>query len=180
MNLTAVLADPSDAITAVNYDQETMPQTKRASRSTGPTSSWKPSGRDGRIRARGSHRRCDALGDRPDCGGLIASPRFWLWAPTASPLVCGSAEHYRAGIDLCRPMRPNRKGAVERAIHYIAQPWRRTAAVGSLGEAQYSLDRFCVRFGDARRRGKSAVGDLADAEPLLAFPQFRLKRRQPQ
>ena len=34
MKLAVVLADPSEAITAVNYDQETMPYKKRASRST--------------------------------------------------------------------------------------------------------------------------------------------------
>jgi len=37
-------------------------------------------------------------------------------------------------------------------------------------EAQASLDRFCATVGDARPRGSSSVGALADAEPLLPLP----------
>ena len=82
----------------------------------------------------------------------------------------GVAKHYGVGVDPCPPRRPNRKGAVEKAIHYIAQRWWRTAAVGSVAEAQDSLDRFCETVGDARRRGGGTVGELADAEPLLLLP----------
>ena len=82
----------------------------------------------------------------------------------------GVAKHYGVGIDPCPPRRPNRKGAVEKAIHYIAQRWWRTAAVGTVAEAQDSLDRFCVTVGDARRRDGGTVGELADAEPLLPLP----------
>ena len=52
----------------------------------------------------------------------------------------GVAEHYGVGIDPCPP---NRKGAVEKAIHYIAQRWWRAAAVGRVVEAPDSLDGFC-------------------------------------
>ncbi len=38
----------------------------------------------------------------------------------------GVAKHYGVGIDACPPRRPNRKGVVEKAIHYIAQRWWRT------------------------------------------------------
>ena len=50
----------------------------------------------------------------------------------------GVAKHYGVGIDPCPPRRPNRKGAVEKAIHYIAQRWWRTAAVrcGGRGAGQ--------------------------------------------
>ncbi|MDE0438269.1 MAG: IS21 family transposase [bacterium] len=82
----------------------------------------------------------------------------------------GVAKHYGVGIDACPPRRPNRKGVVEKAIHYIAQRWWRTAAVGSLAQAQDSLDRFCQTVGDARRRAGSTVGELAGSEPLLALP----------
>ena len=82
----------------------------------------------------------------------------------------GVAKHYRVGVDPCPPRRPNRKGAVEKAIHYISQRWWRTAAVGTVAEAQDSLDEFCVRVGDARRRAEGTVGELAEAEPLLALP----------
>ena len=82
----------------------------------------------------------------------------------------GVAKHYGVGIDPCPPRWPNRKGAVEKAIHYIAQLWWRTAAVGTVAEAQGSLDRFCVTVGDARRRDGGTVGELADTEPLLPLP----------
>lgn len=82
----------------------------------------------------------------------------------------GVAKHYGVGIDACPPRRPNRKGVVEKAIHYIAQRWWRTAAVGSLAQGQDSLDHFCETTGDARRRGGDTVGGLAAGEPLLALP----------
>ena len=82
----------------------------------------------------------------------------------------GVAKHYGVGVDPCPPRRPNRKGVVEKAIHYIAQRWWRTAAVGTLSEAQDSLDHFSQTVGDARRRAGDTVGELADAEPLLPLP----------
>ena len=63
-----------------------------------------------------------------------------------------------------------RKGVVEKAAHYIAQRWWRTAAVTSLAQAQDSLDGFCETIGDARRRAGSTVGELAATEPLLDLP----------
>ena len=86
------------------------------------------------------------------------------------PSFAGVAKHYGVSVDPCPPRRPNRKGVVEKGIHYIAQRWWRTAAVGSVAEAQDSLDEFCVRVGDARRRAGSTVGELADTEPLLPLP----------
>jgi hypothetical protein len=80
------------------------------------------------------------------------------------------AKHYGVAVDPCPPRHGNRKGVVEKSIDYLTQSWWRTARVGSPAEAQVSLDRFCVDVGDARRRGDSTVGELADAEPLLDLP----------
>ena len=80
------------------------------------------------------------------------------------------AKHYGVGVDPCPPYRPQRKGVVEKAIHYVAQRWWRTATVTSLGRAQDSLDRFCTAVGDSRRRDNTTVGELADSEPLLDLP----------
>lgn len=82
----------------------------------------------------------------------------------------GVVKHYGVGVDPCPPRRPNRKGVVEKAIHYIAQRWWRTAAVTSLAEAQDSLDHFSQTVGDARRRAGGTVGELAEAERLLTLP----------
>lgn len=81
------------------------------------------------------------------------------------------AKHYGAGVDPCPPRHGNRKGVVEKAIHYLTQRWWRTARVASPTEAQASMDRFCVETADARPRGDSTVGVVADAEPLLALPE---------
>jgi hypothetical protein len=80
------------------------------------------------------------------------------------------AKHYGVGVDPCPPRHGNRKGVVEKAIGFITQRWWRTARVTSIIEAQASVDRFCVEIADARRRGDSTVGELADGEPLMALP----------
>ncbi len=80
------------------------------------------------------------------------------------------AKHYGVGVDPCPPRHGNRKGVVEKAIHYLTQRWWRTARVGSLAEAQVSLDRWCLEVADARTRDGSTVGVLGDAEPLLELP----------
>lgn len=64
----------------------------------------------------------------------------------------------------------NRKGVVEKAIHYLTQRWWRTARVASPAEAQASVDRWCVEVADAGPRAGSTVGALAEAEPLLGLP----------
>jgi transposase len=109
------------------------------------------------------------------------------------------AKHYGVNVVPCPPRHGNRKGVVEKNNDFITQRWWRTAAVATIADAQASLDRFCVTVGDARPRiaptdendGRSAapsgdvhsphrteerpvrvtVGDLADAEPLLALPE---------
>ena len=94
------------------------------------------------------------------------------------PSFVGVAKHYGVGIDACPPRRPNRKGVVEKAIHYLSQRWWRTAAgtqagppyVNGVAQAQDSLDVFCATVGDARRRAEATVGELADTEPLLPLP----------
>jgi transposase len=65
------------------------------------------------------------------------------------------AKHYGVeGVDPCPPRHGNRKGVVEKAIHYLTQGWWRTARVGSPAEAQASVDRWCVEVADAPRAGR--------------------------
>lgn len=80
------------------------------------------------------------------------------------------AKHYGVGVDPCPPRHGNRKGVVEKAIHYLTQRWWRTVRVGSPAEAQASLDRWCAKVADVRARDGATVGELADTEPLLALP----------
>jgi len=80
------------------------------------------------------------------------------------------AKHYAVTVTPCLPRRGNRKGVVEKQIHYFTQRWWRTLDAANLAEAQASLDRFCATISDARRRGDTTVGDLGNSEPLLGLP----------
>ena len=108
------------------------------------------------------------------------TPRRWRVDRMATVIVPGTdqvqasfapvAKHYGVGVDPCPARHGNRKGVVEKNIHYLTQRWWRTAHVASPTEAQASLDEFCVRVADVRPRGDATVGELADREPLLALP----------
>ncbi|MAG37092.1 MAG: transcriptional regulator [Dehalococcoidia bacterium] len=97
------------------------------------------------------------------------------------------AKHYRVGVDPCPPRAANRKGVVEKSIHYLTQRWWRSADVSTMGDAQASLDRFCETVADARTRPparlpegerfdtdgnprRPTVAELAAREPLLELP----------
>jgi transposase len=87
------------------------------------------------------------------------------------PAFAAVAKHYQVGVDPCPPRRANRKGVVEKAIHFLTQRWWRTARLGSATDAQASLDRFWATTGDARPRpGGRSVGELAEAELLRPLP----------
>ena len=114
------------------------------------------------------------------CRRLGGTARRWRVDRMATVIAPGTdrvqrsfapvAKHYGVGIDPCPPRRGNRKGVVEATIKFITQRWWRTARVESLEAAQVSLDAFSMTVGDARRRGKTTVAELAEAEPLLGLP----------
>jgi transposase len=97
------------------------------------------------------------------------------------------AKHYGAIVVPCPPRRGNRKGAVECGVKFMCGRWWRTMTAATPEEAQVSVDRFWSTTGDARLRppGRYAepgslvdgvrpvwptVGELADAEALMALP----------
>ncbi len=112
------------------------------------------------------------------------------------PSFAPVAKHYGAVVEPCPPRRGNRKGAVESGVRYVSGRWWRTMTATTPTEAQVSLDRFLAGPGDARQRPipastpetessvavradihshpgirvRATVGELADAEPLLALP----------
>lgn len=117
--------------------------------------------------------------------------RVWRTDRLATVIVPGSrqvqpsfapvAKHYGVSVEPCPPRRGNRKGSVESAVRFVCGRWWRTMTATTMATAQESLDRFCATVGDARPRpparlGEDAagrhptVGELADAEPLLALP----------
>ena len=106
----------------------------------------------------------------PDTGRLQAS-----FAPVA--------KHYGVTVVACPPRRGNRKGSVEKSIHYATQRWWRTMAATTMTDAQARFDRWCARVADGRKRPKArlerlglpaehrpTVGELAEAEPLRSLP----------
>ena len=126
---------------------------------------------------------------------LGGTTRIWRTDRLATVIVPGTrdvqasfapvAKHYGAIVTPCPPRRGNRKGVVEAAVRYTCGRWWRTMTATTMTEAQVSLDRFLSTAGDARLRspGRLAdpptsevgprwptVGELADAEPLLALP----------
>ncbi len=116
---------------------------------------------------------------------LGGTARVWRTDRLATVIVPGTsdvqasfapvAKHYGAVVEPCPPRRGNRKGAVESSVRFTSGRWWRTMAATNPEEAQRSLDVFCATTGDDReRRGpngeRTTVGELADAEPLLALP----------
>lgn len=119
-------------------------------------------------------------------GGLTRVWRFDRMATVCHPgtgkvtaSFAGVAKHYAVSVAICPPRRGNRKGVVEKANDSAAQRWWRTLPDDiSIEAAQASLDRFCVRVGDARKRvvdgQRATVAAHASAErltlPPAAFP----------
>jgi transposase len=115
-------------------------------------------------------------------GGLTRVWRFDRMATVCypatgrvTPSFAGVAKHYGVSVAICAPRRGNRKGVVEKANDSAAQRWWRTLPDDiTIAGAQASLDRFCVRVGDARRRvvdgQRATVAVHAASERLLIPP----------
>ncbi|HZT66313.1 MAG TPA: hypothetical protein VFA11_11045 [Acidimicrobiales bacterium] len=126
---------------------------------------------------------------------LGGTARAWRVDRMATVIVPGSADvqasfapvakHYGVAVTPCPPRRGNRKGSVEAGVRFATGRWWRTLSADSPEAAQVSLDRFWSTVGDARLRSPRGledppagggrprwptVGELADAEPLLALP----------
>jgi len=126
---------------------------------------------------------------------LGGTARRWRVDRMATVIVPGTADvqatfapvakYYGAAVAPCPPRRGNRKGSVEAAVRFATGRWWRTLAATSPEAAQVSLDRFWATTGDSRLRSPSrieeppadgsrprwpTVGELADAEALMALP----------
>jgi transposase len=118
------------------------------------------------------------------------TPRVWrtdrmatVINPTTGKLQASFtpvAKHYGVTVVPCPPRRGNRKGVVEKQIHYVTQRWWRTLDATNLADAQASLDRFCATTGDARRRTDTTVGELGATEPLLDLPAMAYPAEAPE
>jgi transposase len=87
------------------------------------------------------------------------------------PEFVACAKHYGVGVDVCPARRARRKGVAEAAVKYLTRSWWCSAAVATAGQAQGSLDRFCVEVADRRRRrGGRTIAQIAATEGLLRLP----------
>lgn len=103
---------------------------------------------------------------RTDRMATVINPQTGKLQASFAPV----AKHYGVKVVPCPPRRGNRKGVVEKNIHFLTQRWWRTLAASSLAQAQDDLDRFCATTGDQRPRGEMTVGEAAAAERLLGLP----------
>ncbi len=80
------------------------------------------------------------------------------------------AKHYSVTVVACPPRRGNRKGSVEKSVHFATQRFWRTMTATTMTEAQGQLDRFCEKIADKRTRPlvklEEALGPLAAAAYL--------------
>jgi transposase len=118
-----------------------------------------------------------------ELGGVPARWRFDRMAAVCHPdsgrvtaSFAAVAKHYGAGVDICPPRRGNRKGVVEKAIHNAAQRWWRTLPDAvTVEQAQASLDGFCARVIDTRRRSidgtRTSIAEHAATEMLRETPR---------
>lgn len=81
------------------------------------------------------------------------------------------AKHYSVTVVACPPRRANRKGSVEKSIHYATGRFWRTMTATTMAGAQAELDRFCERIADRRPRPRARLEALvgpAEATRILA------------
>jgi hypothetical protein len=95
------------------------------------------------------------------------------------------AKHYAVEIAVCPPRRAQRKGVVEAAIKYLTRSWWRSAQVARMAEPQASLDLWCARVADGRRRRPARSASSAPpsrcarchAPPTRRSPGLSARRR---
>lgn len=111
---------------------------------------------------------------RVDRMATVVDPKTGVVQPSFVPV----AKHYGVTVVPCPPRRGNRKGSVEKSIHFATQRFWRTMTAQTMAQAQDQLDRFCERIGDRRPR------PFAKLEQLLGTEQAQTKlvaagRRRP-
>lgn len=126
--------------------------------------------------------------------GLGGTPRVWRVDRMATAVIPGTdrlnpqfaqlAKHYGVNVAICPPRRAQRKGVVEKAIQYLTGRWWRTTRATDPVQAQRSLDVWCEKIADRRKRpGGTTVGEQGAAEPLMpvapvAFPIVVVETRK--
>ena len=118
---------------------------------------------------------------------LGGTPRAWRFDRMATVVDPGSgrlrasfahvAKHYSVMVVVCPPRRGNRKGAVEKSVHFATQRFWRTMNATTMAEAQAQLDRFCEKIADRRARPVAKLEEVLGAEKAPAYLATRGLRR---
>jgi transposase len=90
---------------------------------------------DGVLRRLGGTARCW----RVDRMATVVDPNTGKLQASFAPV----AKHYQVSVVACPPRRGNRKGSVEKSIHFATQRFWRTMTATTITDAQDQLDRFC-------------------------------------
>lgn len=110
---------------------------------------------------------------RVDRMATVVNPRTGEVQPSFVPV----AKHYGVSVVACPPRRGNRKGSVEKSIHYATQRFWRTMDATTMAEAQDGLDSFCERIGDRRPRPFAKLAELLGEQGAVEFLSVRSRRR---
>jgi transposase len=110
---------------------------------------------------------------RVDRMATVVDPKTGAVQPSFVPV----AKHYGVSVVACPPRRGNRKGSVEKSIHYATQRFWRTMTASTMAEAQVQLDRFCERTADKRPRSIAKLEQLIGTEASAAFLVARAHKR---
>jgi transposase len=101
---------------------------------------------------------------RVDRMATVVDPKTGVVQPSFVPV----AKHYGVTVVPCPPRRGNRKGSVEKSIHFATQRFWRTMTAETMAQAQQQLDRFCERIADRRPRPFAKLEELVSTEGAKA------------
>jgi transposase len=79
------------------------------------------------------------------------------------------AKHYSVTVVVCPPRRGNRKGSVEKSVHFATQRFWRTMTATTMAGAQVQLERFCEKIADRRPRPAAKLEEMTGPEEATAY-----------
>lgn len=110
---------------------------------------------------------------RVDRMATVVDPKTGIIQPSFVPV----AKHYGVTVVACPPRRGNRKGSVEKSIHFATQRFWRTMTAQTMAQAQDQLDRFCERIADRRPRSRAKLEQILGEEAAGALVAERGRKR---
>jgi transposase len=123
------------------------------------------SGIDTVLRALGG----TARGWRFDRMATVVEPASGRLRASFAPV----AKHYSVSVVACPPRRGNRKGSVEKSVHYATQRFWRTMTASTMAAAQAQLGRFCEKIADRRARPAAKLEEVLGAGEAAAYLSAR-------